>query len=109
MMAARVFYTSMGHREDVWTNKTFQQIVLGGLGWAFIVDADITANFNQVTLGSPTRESAEAPSGGGRVDETALTWHNSLKPASSSQSGTLLQFHSSALRRRADVGSKYWL
>ncbi|MGI6417442.1 MAG: ThuA domain-containing protein [Thermoguttaceae bacterium] len=25
----RVFYTSMGHREDVWTNKTFQQIVLG--------------------------------------------------------------------------------
>ena len=30
----RVFYTSMGHREDVWTSPTFQQILLGGLGWA---------------------------------------------------------------------------
>lgn len=29
----RVFYTSMGHREDVWTNPTFQQIVLAGLDW----------------------------------------------------------------------------
>jgi type 1 glutamine amidotransferase len=30
----RVFYTSMGHREDVWTNPAFQQILLGGIGWA---------------------------------------------------------------------------
>ena len=30
----RVFYTSMGHREDVWTNPTFQQILLGGVAWA---------------------------------------------------------------------------
>ena len=30
----RVFYTSMGHREDVWTGKIFQQILLGGLSWA---------------------------------------------------------------------------
>ena len=27
----RVFYTSMGHREDVWTNKIFQSVLLGGL------------------------------------------------------------------------------
>jgi type 1 glutamine amidotransferase len=26
----RVFYTSMGHREDVWTNPVFQNVVLGG-------------------------------------------------------------------------------
>ncbi len=30
----RVFYSSMGHREDVWTNPAFQQILLGGLSWA---------------------------------------------------------------------------
>ena len=46
----RVFYTSMGHRKDVWTNETFQDIVLGGLAWALgNVDADITPNFHQVT------------------------------------------------------------
>ena len=29
----RVFYTSMGHREDVWTNEKFQQVALGGFSW----------------------------------------------------------------------------
>ncbi len=46
----RVFYTSMGHRQDVWTNKIFQDIILGGLRWALgDVDADVTPNFDQVT------------------------------------------------------------
>src|SRR5206468_2447925 len=31
----RVFYTSMGHREEVWLNPIFQSILLGGLSWAF--------------------------------------------------------------------------
>ena len=30
----RVFYTSMGHREDVWTNPAFQHILFGGIAWA---------------------------------------------------------------------------
>ena len=30
----RVFYTSMGHREDVWTNPDFQSVLLGGIAWA---------------------------------------------------------------------------
>ncbi len=29
----RVFYTSMGHREDVWTNSVFENIFMGGLNW----------------------------------------------------------------------------
>lgn len=46
----RVFYTSMGHRQDVWTNDIFQNIVLGGLRWALgDVDADVTPNFAEVT------------------------------------------------------------
>ncbi len=30
----RVFYTSMGHREDVWTNPVFKQVLFGGIHWA---------------------------------------------------------------------------
>lgn len=46
----RVFYTSLGHREDVWTSKLFQQVLLGGLSWALgRLEADITPNMDQVT------------------------------------------------------------
>jgi type 1 glutamine amidotransferase len=30
----RVFYTSLGHREDVWENKAYQEHILGGIKWA---------------------------------------------------------------------------
>lgn len=30
----RVFYTSMGHREDVWTSPIFRKVALAGLNWA---------------------------------------------------------------------------
>jgi uncharacterized protein len=46
----RVFYTSMGHREDVWQSKTFQQLLLGGLSWALgNVEANVTPNLESVT------------------------------------------------------------
>jgi type 1 glutamine amidotransferase len=46
----RVFYTSMGHREDVWTNSIFQQILWGGMSWALgNVEADVTPNIARVT------------------------------------------------------------
>ncbi len=45
----RVFYTSMGHREDVWENPLFQGLLLGGLSWAFgNVTADVTPNLEKV-------------------------------------------------------------
>ena len=44
----RVFYTSMGHRLDVWSNPDFQQILLGGINWAVgNVNADITPNLKK--------------------------------------------------------------
>jgi uncharacterized protein len=44
----RVFYTSMGHQE-IWNNKLFQQVLLGGIAWAsHHIDADITPNIAQV-------------------------------------------------------------
>jgi type 1 glutamine amidotransferase len=46
----RVFYTALGHREDVWTNATFQKIVVGGFGWVLgHIDFDPVANIDQVT------------------------------------------------------------
>lgn len=48
----RLFYTSLGHREDVWLDHRFQQIAFAGLSWALgNVDADVTPNFEQATPG----------------------------------------------------------
>ena len=51
----RVWYTAMGHREDVWTNPTFQSILIGGIKWA-LGDAagDATPNIKEVTPGAWT-------------------------------------------------------
>jgi type 1 glutamine amidotransferase len=51
----RVFYTSMGHREDVWTNPLFQDVLTGGLSWAMgIKTADATPNIKTVAPGAWT-------------------------------------------------------
>jgi type 1 glutamine amidotransferase len=45
----RVFFTSMGHREDVWTNPIFQSVLLGGIAWALgNAQADIKPNLDTV-------------------------------------------------------------
>jgi type 1 glutamine amidotransferase len=45
----RVYYTSMGHREDVWTNPLVQEILVGGIAWAVgnVAKADVTPNLQQ--------------------------------------------------------------
>jgi uncharacterized protein len=46
----RVFYTNMGHREDVWTNAVFQKVLIGGIDWAVgRVEVDASPNLDQVT------------------------------------------------------------
>ncbi len=46
----RVFYTSMGHREDVWTSPEFQDLIIGGITWAVgDAQADTTPNIKSVT------------------------------------------------------------
>ena len=48
----RVFYTSMGHREDVWTNPLFEQVLFGGIAWATgQVEADVTPDIATLTPG----------------------------------------------------------
>ncbi len=53
--SGRVFFTSMGHREDVWTNPIFQDVLTGGITWALgDVQADVTPNIDEVAPGALT-------------------------------------------------------
>jgi type 1 glutamine amidotransferase len=54
----RVFYTAMGHREDVWTHPIFQEILAGALKWAN-GDAkapDMSPNLLKVAPGALTNQ-----------------------------------------------------
>jgi type 1 glutamine amidotransferase len=45
----RVFYTNMGHRDDMWQSALFQSVLTGGISWAVgRVDADVTPNIDKV-------------------------------------------------------------
>jgi type 1 glutamine amidotransferase len=44
----RVFYTSMGHRQDVWESEIFQKVLMAGIAWAAgTVEAKATPNLKQ--------------------------------------------------------------
>ncbi|MHC4693996.1 MAG: ThuA domain-containing protein, partial [Planctomycetota bacterium] len=46
----RVFYTSFGHRDDIWTNPQVQGIIVGGLAWTMgNVKVEVTPNIDKVT------------------------------------------------------------
>ena len=46
----RVFYTSFGHRDDIWTNPGVQGIIVGGLAWAMRnVNVDVAPNIDKAT------------------------------------------------------------
>jgi type 1 glutamine amidotransferase len=46
----RVFYTSFGHRDDIWTNPLVQGIIAGGLAWAMgNVKVKVKPNIDKVT------------------------------------------------------------
>ena len=56
----RVFYTNMGHREDIWTNAVFQAVLVGGINWAVgNVEADVTPNLERVTPKASETRSAK--------------------------------------------------
>jgi type 1 glutamine amidotransferase len=45
----RVFFTSMGHREDVWQSEVMQNLLTGALAWTLgRVEAEIKPNLNDV-------------------------------------------------------------
>lgn len=45
----RVFYTGLGHRDDVWTNELYQNMVAQGILWAAKkVDGDASPNLKEI-------------------------------------------------------------
>jgi hypothetical protein len=45
----RVFYTGMGHREDVWDNPAFQTMVAEGVKWSLkLTEGDATPNLKEL-------------------------------------------------------------
>lgn len=51
----RVWYNAMGHREDIWDNPKFQEMLVGGIAWAGRrVDADVSPNLKLVAPGATT-------------------------------------------------------
>jgi type 1 glutamine amidotransferase len=60
----RVFYTALGHREDVWTNPMFQSLLVGGIRWATgLASAGVKPNAAAATPGYrelPPDDSAKA-------------------------------------------------
>lgn len=60
----RVFYTALGHREDVWTNPLFHQMLVGAIKWASgAAQANVSPNVASVTPGF-----AELPPDDGTAD-----------------------------------------
>ena len=58
----RVWYTAMGHREDIWTNPVFQDILIGGIQWALgQVQADTPPNLKEVAPEAYTNPSYVEP------------------------------------------------
>jgi type 1 glutamine amidotransferase len=45
----RVFFTSMGHKDEVWKSEVMQQLLLGALSWATgNVKAEVPENLEKV-------------------------------------------------------------
>lgn len=57
----RVFFSSMGHREDVWKNDRYIKLLTGAMNWVTgKVEADVTPNYETAAPGSqlPKRPAA---------------------------------------------------
>ncbi len=58
----RVFYTNMGHRDDVWNSALFQSVLTGGVNWALgRVDADVSPNLATAAPGASKLPPPEPP------------------------------------------------
>jgi len=58
----RVFYTSLGHRDDIWNHPAFKALLTGALNWSLgRVEADVTPNLKQVAPGANSLPAYEAP------------------------------------------------
>jgi hypothetical protein len=60
--SGRVFYTAMGHREDIWTSSNFRNILTGALNWANgDVAAETPPNLKETAPGAGTNPVYQEP------------------------------------------------
>jgi len=72
--SGRVWYTAMGHREDIWTNPVFQEILVGGIKWALgEAPADVTPNIQTTAPGAYTNPLYVEPKAAAAVAPNTLT------------------------------------
>ena len=58
----RVFYSSMGHREDIWKREDFLTLVKNALDWTTgKIDADVAPNIDQATPGANVQKDQLPP------------------------------------------------
>lgn len=58
----RVFYTAMGHREDVWDSAAYQAMLVGAIEWAAgRAHADVTGDLAKVAPGALTLQKYVPP------------------------------------------------
>ena len=61
----RVFYTALGHREDVWVSEQFESLLFGGLAWVLRAsDAPTPPNLDAVAPGARELPPVSAPVSG---------------------------------------------
>jgi type 1 glutamine amidotransferase len=71
----RVFYTALGHREDVWTDSRFLQHLAGGVEWAARAPAVDDEGFTLLPFGDGWKQ---AGPGGFKVDGGVATPHGGM-------------------------------
>ena len=71
----RVFYTSLGHRGDVWTNPVYQTHLLGGIRWA------LSNKPFKFQLGHPKRAGSWEPIFDGKTLAFGTDWETTDDPA----------------------------
>lgn len=58
----RVFYTSLGHREDIWDHPAFQAVLTGGINWTIgRFETDVTPNLAKAAPGAHVLPKYVAP------------------------------------------------
>jgi len=58
----RIFYTALGHRDDIWSNPKFQEILTGAIQWTTgDVKADIAPNLKKVAPDATTNPKFPEP------------------------------------------------
>jgi uncharacterized protein len=51
----KVFYTTLGHRQEVWNNELYQKHILGGIRWALGLEAGDATPGNAVPKAAPAK------------------------------------------------------